>query len=126
MKMKDSEKKPTPYLKNGEKIRKLIAENPDLPFVFLASDTANIGDYSTMFCSDVIAEIGEFLDCQQEINDEMCFTDRDDFEDVIYDNIINSDEYYDHSQEWCEKEAERIAEEYAPYWKKCIIVTVGN
>lgn len=124
--MKECEKKATPYLLTGKKIKTLIAENPDLPLVFLASDDANNGEWSAMFCSSVSAEIGEFLNCKQEVNDEMCFTDRDDFEDAIYGNIVNSDAYYDHSAEWCEKEAERIAEEYAPYWEKCIIVTVGN
>lgn len=131
--MKDKEKWPTGVVVDNAGIRKLILDNPDLPLVFLATEDANIGDYHTMFCTSVSAEIGEVLDCNQGIDDEIIYTDRDDFEDAIYDKLCNDDydeELPDYDQElpdeWFQAEAKRIASEYAPYWKPCILITVGN
>ena len=125
--MKENEKCSTGLLKGNEEIRKLILDNPDLPLVFMATEDANIGEYSTMFCASVSAKIGEVLDCQQEINDEIIYTDREDFKDDICDYV--TDKAYDYeilSEKWFDTEVERIVSEYEPYWKKCILITVGN
>lgn len=124
--MKETEKRSTGLLQGNGKIRKLILDNPDLPLVFLATEDANIGDYQTMFCYSVSARIGEVLDCMQEIDDEIIYTDRDDFEDAIYDHLCNDDYDQEQPDEWCQAEAKRIASEYEPYWKPCILITVGN
>ena len=111
---------------NADGLKKLIAENPDLPLVVLAGDEVNTGDYSYVFCTRVSAEIGEILDCEQDINDEICYTDRDNFEEDIFDQLVNSGEYDDRPDEWYEQEAKRVAAEYDPYWRKCILLTVDN
>lgn len=124
--IQESEKKPTHLLMKAETIRKMIAENPELPLIFIVTEEANNGDYSSVFTDCVHAEIGEFLDCCQEINNEICFTDRDKFEEEIFDNIEVLTGYDDRSEEWYAQEAERIASLYDPYWKKCIIIQVGD
>ena len=126
--MKETEKRSTGLLKGNEDVRKLILDNPDLPLVFLATEDANIGEYSTMFCTSVSAELGELLDCHQEINDEITYTDRDDFKNDIYDLVTDNANDNDQimPEEWFDTEAERIASEYEPYWKPCILITVGN
>lgn len=124
--MKEYEKHPAGVLFAAQDVRKLMIDNPDLPVCFLATEEANTGDYCTMFCTSVYAEIGEILDCQQDINDEIIFTDRDYFEEQVYDRVTLAHEDEDRPDEWYEKEAERVAAEYEPYWKKCILVTVGN
>ena len=120
--MTELEKRPTGLLHSGEEIRKLIMEHPDLPLVILANDEANTGEYSTMFCSSLYAEVGEFLDCMQEIEDEHAFTDREEFEDYVADSFYD----FDGSEKEKEQAIENRIMEYEPYWKPCIIVTVGN
>ena len=124
--MTEFEKQPTFNLHACNDLKRLIKENPELPIVMLAGENANSGDYSTMFCSSVNACIGELLDCMQEQNDEICYTDRDEFREQIEDNLAMSDEWADKTDEEIEAEADRIEAEYEPYWKKCIIVVVDN
>ena len=120
-----SEKKPTNLLMNADAIQRMIAENPELPLVFTVTEGAS-GGYSLVFTDCVYASIGEFLDCCQKINDEICFTDRESFEEAIFDNIEVLTGYDDRPEEWYRQETERIASLYDPYWKKCIIIQVGD
>ncbi len=122
--MEKREKLPAGVLFAAQDARKLMMENPDLPVCFLATEEANTGDYNTMFCTSIHAEIGEILDCQQDIKDEIIFTDRDDFEDELYCMLDYSDDF--DSEEALDAEFKRLVAEYKPYWKKCILVTVGN
>ncbi len=124
--MRESEKRPTLNVHAADKLRQLILDNPDLPLVVLVGDEANTGDYSYMFATSVSAEIGEILDCNQEFNDCICYTDRDDFEDDVGESVYYQHEDEDHPDEWWEEETKRVAAEYDPYWKKCILLTVDN
>ena len=135
--MKENEKRPTGIVMNNAEIRKLILENPDLPIVFRANEYANNGEYPYMFCTYVYAQIGEVLDCEQEIDEEVIFTDRESFEDAVYDKVVDDSEEYNSSMYYgkigpvlsekdIEDEAKRVMSEYEPYWKKCILITVGN
>lgn len=134
--MKENEKRPTGIVMNNAEIRKLILENPDLPIVFQANDDANNGDYTYMFCTYVYAQIGEVLDCEQEIDEEVIFTDRESFEDAVYDKVMDEAEDIHYSvyekiapelsELDIEDEVKRVMSEYEPYWKKCILITVGN
>ena len=107
-------------------LKKLIAENPDLPIVFEANDEANFGDYEVTICTSVHARIGEILDCQQDIDDSCIFTDRDGFEDCVLEYVYDTSPYDDRPDDWYIQEAKKIMKRYDPYWKKCILVTVGN
>ena len=122
--MRKEEKRPTGLFHKGDALRKLLLEHPDLPLLVFATDDANSGDYSTMSCGSIFAEVGEFLDCMQEIDDERVFCDREDFNDAVYDSLDNMRWYA--SQDELEQDAEHKAEEYDQYWKPCIILTVGN
>lgn len=124
--MKKSEKHRTFNVHAADDLKKAIAENPDLPLVVLAGCEANTGDYSYMFCTSVSVEVGEILDCQQEINDEICFTDRDDFREAIEEMLDGFTGSEDHPEDWFKKEADRIEAEYEQYWRKCILLTVDN
>lgn len=125
--MRDEEKRPTELFHKGDTLRKLLLEHPDLPLLVLATDDANSGDYCTMSCGSIYAEIGEFLDCRQEVNDERCYTDREDFFDAVYNNLdLDTYEHSDLSKDELEAMTEKEVAEYDPYWKPCIILTVGN
>ena len=124
--MLEREKRPTRLLNSTDELRKLILGNPDLPMLCFVSDDANIGDYTYMSAS-CHATLGEFLDCMQEVKEDRCYTDRDEFgedlADCLYDN-----EYHDWDgtdNEWDAYVEKRIAE-YDPYWRKCIILYVDN
>ena len=119
--MKEFEKKPTGFLTENDNVRKVILENPDLPLIFVAWENA-----CPCICGNVSAFVGEVLDCKQEVKKGFFFTDRETFMLAIDENIYELTGYYDRSEEWYEYEVRRIAAEYEPYWKKAIIITVGN
>lgn len=119
--MKEYKKRRTGLLHATDELRKLILENPELPMLVFAGEECNGGDYSYMSCTRVDAYIGEFLDCQQTVNEVWCFTDRDELEEQIEirSNFTGTDE------EFTAYIKSRM-EEYEPYWKPCIIVYIDN
>lgn len=121
--MKDIERRDTELFTDTKELRQLILDNPGLPLLVFAGEDSNNGEYGYMACSSVRARLGEFLDCQQEVDDTFCFNDRDDFserlEDQLYDNFKGSEE------EFKALLKEKLAE-YDPYWKPCIILYVNN
>ena len=124
--MNDYEKRSTDLLIAGDTLRKVLLEYPDLPVLIFAGEDANIGDWSYMSCSYCSAEKGEYLDCQQTVNDEKCYIDRGEFEEDLADCYANDDELSNLSdEEYNQFIAEKLAK-YEPYWKDCIIVYVNN
>ena len=115
-------KKPTGLLNSTDELRTLLIEHPDLPLLVFAGEDCNSGDYSYMSCSHVSASIGEYLDCMQTVNDERCYTDRDDFQEDMEDCYSD----FDGSDKEFEIFIENKLLEYEPYWKPCIIVYVDN
>lgn len=113
-------------LHNTDELRKLILENPDLPLCVYAGQDANNGDWSTMLCTDVRARIGEFLDCDQKINEERVYDDRESFEDDVRYFYEDFDICQNMPDDEFDKFIENKLSEYEPYWKKCIILTVDN
>lgn len=120
--MTNDERRPTGLLHSADELRQLIRENPTLPLIVFAGEDANSGDYSYMSCSYIKAYKGEYLDCSQTVNDYMCFTDRDEFEEAIADNLADRDCTDEEFDALVKKEMA----EYAPYWKPCIILNVDN
>lgn len=110
--------------KNSDELKKLIAENPDLPIVVLAGEEANDGYWGWTYCSSISFDIGEILDCDFYDSDDSVFTDRDRFEEVIADNIYYENE--EESDEYCEELIKRELEKYEPYWKKVIAIYATN
>ncbi len=117
-------KKTLNLLNSTAKLRKLIIENPDLPLVVFAGESANTGDYSSTSCSDVCAYIGEILNCENDVCKDRIFDDREEFEDVLFDELeykhpeLNRDEL--------DELLKRRIDEYGPYWEKCIILYIDN
>ena len=122
--MKECEKQSTDLLYSTTELVKLIQENPTLPLLVLAGDSANSGDYSSMSCSYCSARIGEFLDCYPEFNYERIYADRDDFEEDLSETLYDGNEKL--SDEEFDKLIKKELAEYEPYWKKCIILYVDN
>ena len=125
--MHEFERKPPSLLYATDDLKRLILEYPDYPLLVFAGEESNSGDWRYMNCSWVHAEVGEFLDCMQIVNEEKCYIDRDDFADDLADYIYDF-EYHDwdgSDNEWDDYVARRT-EEYDPYWRTCIILYVNN
>ena len=108
----------------SDELKKLIAENPNLPIVVLASDEANCGDFCWQYCCSVSFELGEILDCDYYEDDDTVFTDRDRLEEKISDDLY--DEYHNKSSEEYDEAVNRKLEELEPYWKKVIVIYASN
>lgn len=124
--MTNKERKATGLLHSADKLKQLITENPDLPIVVFAGEDANIGDYAYMSCSYVSATKGEFLDCEQQINDCKCYTDRDDFEEDVFDILADNESCVDLSDEEFNSVVKQKITKYDEFWKPCIILLVNN
>jgi len=124
--MTKKERKPSGLLHSADELKQLIVENPDLPIVVFAGENANIGDYSYMSCSHVSVKKGEFLDCEQQIDDCKCYTDRDDFEEDVADVLAGEEQYRDLPYDEFNSIVERTVNEYDDFWKPCILLLVDN
>lgn len=110
--------------KSSDELKKLIAENPDLPIVVLAGEDANDGYWGWMYCSSITFSIGEILDCDFYDYDDSVFVDRDRLEEKIADDIYDENE--ETSDEYCEELIKSKLEELEPYWKKVIAIYATN
>lgn len=119
--MKEQEKIETGLLHSCEHLRKILLEHPELPLLVCAGENCNSGDWYYMSCGRVTAQIGTFLDCQQTVYEERCFTDREEFQEMMEDNS----DFHGTDEEYREYIKARMAE-YEPYWKPCIILYVDN
>lgn len=121
--MTEREKISTGILQDSQELKQLILENPDLPLLVFAGEECNSGDYCFMACTSVCAKVGEYLDCMQEIESEHCFSDKNEFIEALENNLCDN---FDGSDQEFEAYIKEVAAEYAPYWKKAIIVYVNN
>lgn len=110
------------FIAQTDELKKLIAEHPNLPIVVIvSSDVVADDDYAWWYAPDIRFTMGEILDCEQDINDEKTYTDRDDFEEDVRYCIENDDDLMESiTDEEYEKEVKRILDEYEPYWKDVI------
>ncbi len=107
-------------MKDNEELRKLIAENPELPLVFnIYTDNIN-----TDYCSIVFEES---VDCKVSI---VYFTDDrsyDDFDEILDDfrcDLADEDEFKDLSDDDYDKAVEKYIEENVRHYK-AIVISVG-
>ena len=111
---------------DASELRKLIAENPDLPIVILASEEANPGgEYAWMYCSYVHCEIDFILDTHTPYDGETVFTDKDEFEEAVSDALYDK-ETSDLSDSEFDAMVKAEVAKYEPYWRKVIAVYADN
>lgn len=110
------------FTKQTEELKQLIAEHPDYPIVVMVANEVVADDfYGWWYAPDIRFTMGEILDCEQDINDEKTYIDRDDFEEDVRYCIENDDDLMESiTDEEYEKEVKRILDEYEPYWKDVI------
>lgn len=109
------------FLKQTDELKELITKYPDYPIVVIVdSEVVADCDYGWWYAPEIRFGIGEILDCEQNIDDEKTYIDKDEFEDDLRDKL-SWDEIYDKlSDEEFDKIVEEKLNEYEPYWKKVI------
>ena len=104
-----------------DELKKLIAEHPDLPIVVLVGSEVVAGDdYAWWYAPDISFSFGEILDCEQDVNDEKIYTDRDDFEEDLRDILCDLEEFEEATDEEFDQAVKEQLADYEPYWKKVI------
>ncbi len=112
---------------DSAELRKLIAENPNLPIVVLAGEEAASPEWCWTYCADIKCSIDEILDTKTPYDHEdgTLFTDRDDFSECVEEALY--DLFYDGIGD--ESLASRVKselEKYEPYWRKVIAIYATN
>lgn len=109
------------FLKQTDELKELIAKYPDYPIVVIVdSEVVADCDYGWWYAPEIRFGIGEILDCEQNVDDEKTYIDRDELEDDLRDKL-SWDEIYDKlSDEEFDKVVEKELNKYEPYWKKVI------
>lgn len=104
-----------------DELKKLIAEHPDYPIVVIVANEVVADDfYGWWYAPSLSFSIGEILDCEQGVNDEKVYTDRDDFEEDLADILGDSGDYDETTDEEFDKIVQEELKKYEPYWKKVI------
>ena len=109
------------FLKQTDELKELIIKYPDYPIVVIVdSEVVADYDYGWWYAPEIKFDIGEILDCEQDIDDEKTYIDRDELEEDLRDKL-SWDEIYDKlSDEEFDKVIEKELNKYEPYWRKII------
>lgn len=104
-----------------DELKRLIAEYPDYPIVVMCNGEVCADDeYRWWYAPSLSFDIGEILDCEQDIRGDRVYSDRDEFREDIEDTLASLSEY----EKLTDKEFDAVVDEklaeYDPYWKKVI------
>lgn len=111
------------FVKQTDELKELIAEHPDYPIVVLCSyEVVADNDFIWWYAPCLSFSIGEILDCEQDINDERIYVDRDQFEEDIQDRLADDEQYENLSDAEFDKVVKAELAKYEPYWKKVIVI----
>lgn len=109
------------FLKQTDELKELIAKYPDYPIVVIVdSEVVADCDYGWWYAPEIRFGIGEILDCEQDIDDEKTYIDRDELEEDIEEMLSWDNRYEKLSDEDFNKVVEKELNKYEPYWKKVI------
>lgn len=113
---------------DSSELRKLIAENPDLPIVVLASEEAACPDYCWTYCNDVRCDLSLLLDAQTpyDEDDGHLFTDKGEFEEAIADAFSDDEKYHALSDQEFDEAVKREMNKYESSWQRVIAIYASN
>ena len=111
------------FIEQTDELKKLIAEHPDYPIVVICdSDVVEDDSYYLWYAPSLTFSIGEILDCDQDINDEMIYDDRGEFWNDIEYLLFGQEEYANLSDEEFKEAVQAEYDKYEPYWKNVIVI----
>ena len=109
------------FLKQTDELKELISKYPDYPIVVIVdSEVVADYDYGWWYAPEIRFGIGEILDCEQDVDDEKTYIDRDELEEDIEEMLFLDNRYEKLSDEDFNKVVEKELNKYEPYWKKVI------
>ena len=110
------------FTKQTDELKQLISEHPDYPIVVLCSYEVCCDDcsYNWRYAPDLRFSIGEILDCEQDVDDEKVYVDRDEFEEDLTNILADSGDYDGITDEEFDAIVKAELAKYEPYWKKVI------
>lgn len=112
--------------KSSDELKRLIAENPDLPIMVLCDNDLCCDYYSSTIAPSISFYLGEFLDCDQKVNEERVYFDRDEFLEELSYKLEDLPEFEDLTQEEFDKAVEAEFDKYSSYWQKAIIINAST
>ena len=98
-------------------LKKLIVENPEAPLLIFAGENANCGEYQY----ESVPSGSAFLEEITMYGDQ--WLNKDDFEEVLRDDMANDEQYENLSDEEFDNEVAKIVAETA--FVKAIVIYVG-
>jgi len=112
----------------GEELRKIILENPDLPIAVLVGENAFAGDFYWNFASKITYSIEEILNADTPFlsDSNRVFNNREDFEIFIGDWLYSQNDNNKLSEKDFDNLLRSEIEKYDPYWVKCICIYADN
>ena len=111
------------FIKQTDELKALIAEHPDYPIVVLCSnEVCADDDFLWWYAPCLSFHIGEILDCEQDINDERIYVDRDEVEEDIQNRFADDERYENLSDTEFDNIVKAELAKYEPYWKKVICI----
>lgn len=108
------------FTKQTDELKELIAKYPNYPIVVIVDSEVVADDYGWWYAPEIRFDIGEILDCEQNINDEKTYIDRDEFEEDLADILVDSGDYDKFTDEEFNAVVRTELARYEPYWKKVI------
>lgn len=108
------------FYEQTDELKRLIQEHPDYPIVVVCSYEVVCDDGGWWYAPSLSFSIGEILDCEQDIDEEKVYVDRDDFEEDVRYCIECIEEYTESTDEEFEELVKEQLEKYEPYWKNVI------
>ena len=109
------------FVKQTDELKKLISEHPDYPIVVVvANEVVADDDYGWWYAPCLSFSVGEILDCEQDIDEEKTYIDRDDLEEDIINKFEWEEQYEDLSDIEFDKAVKAKMKEFEPYWKNVI------
>lgn len=112
--------------KSSNELKRLIAENPDLPIMVLCDNDLYCDYYNSTIAPSISFYLGEFLDCDQKVNEERVYFDRDEFLEELSYKLEDLPEFEDLTQEEFDKAVEAEFDKYSSYWQKAIIINAST
>lgn len=109
------------FIRQTDELKKIISEYPDYPIIVMVGSDVVADDYYGWWYAPCLSfSVGEILDCEQDINFDKVYTDKDEFKEDIIDRLSYDYDSKDLSDEEFDKIVKEKYQKYESYWKKVI------
>lgn len=109
---------------DSTELKKLLAENPDLPIVTMTCDDVCMEGYGWCYSCNVWCSITTILDCETPFKSDYVYDNENDFKEDLAEYLyeLNPSKYKEIPNEDFDKLVDEEVQKYVPYWKKVIAI----